>query len=103
MGATQGGPEKAQRPCFWTTRVREGTTKETREQGRAEEKEGGRDGNKSQLHRNRMTERQQQNKNKLSLVKGNKININSKKSDQERIQNKNCKLPVSEPKKETLL
>ena len=50
-----------------------------------------------------MTERQQQNKNKLSLVKGNKININSKKSDQERIQNKNCKLPVSEPKKETLL
>ena len=32
-------------------------------------------------------------------MKGNKININSKNSDQERIQNKKCKLPVSEPQK----
>lgn len=62
-GATERGPEKPQRPCFSTTRVREGTTRETRAQDEAEEKEGGKDGNKSQLHRNQMTETHQQNKN----------------------------------------
>lgn len=41
---------------------REGTTRETREQDEAKEKEGGKDGNKSQLHRNQMTERHQQTK-----------------------------------------
>ena len=40
---------------------REGT-RETREQDEAKEKEGDKDGNKNQLHRNQMTERHQQTK-----------------------------------------